>query len=530
MTSVRNISSTQIVWAVGLLLGLAAAVVIGSAIGHQDFSRVSMIVGGGIGVSVMLLLGNKYWMLIPLSLAASRLPTIPVGGRAVEFPELAITVCSVMFLLRLAARKEKLKIWRPASIPVLLFIGWVGMVFVLNPIGLAAMGSSVGGGRFYLKLGLAFVAFIILSSRTYTERDIRWVLGFILLGSFFTLGYGITYYALAGPAVDVATGMVQDEFYTWHQELNVVAFTVAFLIFARWSPKEVFTFQRAWVALAYIACLLLVLLSGKRMGVVAVFLAPLASAVLWRQYVYVLVAAVLAAASLGFLVAGHGNWFHLPLVAQRTISFLPGDWDAELQGMRGGTDDWRAELRHWALENVKKDPWIGQGFAVDLQETVGAILAQQRGGTMDVQVAAYALGRSWHNIWLGYAADFGIPLSVLQGILLLVILVLSYRCFRYYGNTSSFGVFAVYLLIYTLRDILSSHTGGHSSLDAWQRWWMYGVLISIYYTLPKRKKSAPLPIEAPSLRREPAPAMALASQNRRALTGTLPRPNVPGRG
>jgi hypothetical protein len=530
VNSVRNISSTQIVWAVGLLLGLAAAVVVGSAIGHQDFSRVSMIVGGGIGVAVMLLLGNKYWMLIPFSLAASRLPTIPVGGRAVEFPELAITVCSVMFFLRLASRKEKLIIWRPASIPILLFMIWVGMVFALNPIGLAAMGSSVGGARFYIKLALAFAAFLILSSRTYTERDMRWILGFILLGSFFTLGYGITSYALTGPAVDVATGMVQDEFYTWHQELNVVAFTAAFLIFARWSPKEVFTFQRAWVALAYVACLLLVLLSGKRMGVVAVFLTPLVSAVLCRQFVYVLIAAVLAAASLGFLVAGHGNWFQLPLVAQRTISFLPGDWDAELQGMRGGTDDWRAELRHWAIENVKKDPLIGRGFAVDLQETVGAILAQQRGGGMDVQVAGYALGRSWHNTWLGYAADFGIPLSLIQALIYLSVLVLSYRCFKYYGNTSSFGVFAVYLFIFTVRDILGSHTGGHSALDAWQRWWMYGVLVSIYYTLPKRKKPAPLPVKPPSLRRDPAPAMALPTQGRRTLTGTSPWADMPRRG
>lgn len=488
MNSVRNISSTQIVWAVGLLVGLAAAVVVGSAIGNQNFARVSLIVGAGLGISTILLLGNKYWMLIPFSLAASRLPTIPLGGRAIELPELAITACSVMFFLRLASRKEKLIIWRPASLPILLFTAWVGMVFVLNPVGLAAMGSSVGGARFYVKLGLAFAAFLILSSRTYTERDVRWMLGFILLGAFFTLGYGITSYALTGPAIDAATGMVQDEFYTWHQELNVVAFTAAFLIFARWSPAEVFTLQRAWAALTYAICILLVLFSGKRMGVVAMLIAPLISAIVWRQFVYIFIALGLAFVSLSLLVGGHGQWFHLPLVAQRTISFLPGDWDPELQDMRGGTDDWRAELRHWALQNVKKDPIIGQGFAVDLQETVGAILTQQRGGALDVQVAAYALGRSWHNTWLGYAADFGIPLSVIQAMVYLTVVALSYRCFRYYGNRSPFGVFALFLLIYTVRDILGSHTGGHSALDAWARWWMYGVLVSIYCALPKRKK------------------------------------------
>lgn len=508
MSFERNISPSQIVWAVGLLIGLAAAVVIGSAIGNQDLAKVIIIIGAGAGISVMLLLGRSYWMLIPFSLAASRLPTIPVGGRAIELPELAITACLVMFLLRLASRKEKLIIWRPASLPILLFTAWVGMVFVLNPVGLAAMGSSVGGARFYLKLGLAFASFLVLSSRNYTERDIRWVLGFILLGAFFTVGYGIISYALTGPVIDAFTGMEQEEFYTWHQELNILAFTGVFLIFARWSPAEVFSLRRAWVVLTYAVCLLLVLFSGKRMGVIAIFIAPLVGAVMWRQFVYVFIAFGLAVVSLGILVGGHGQWFHLPLVAQRTVSFLPGDWDSELQGMKGGTDEWRAELRHWALQNVKKDPIIGQGFAVDLQETVGAILAQQRGGAMDVQVAAYALGRSWHNMWLGYAADFGIPLSVLQAILLLTVLVLSYRCFKFYGNTSSFGVFATYLLIFTVRDILGSYTGGHSAMDAWTRWWMYGVLVSIYYTLPRPRKDFSVRPPRQSFKHASSPSLA----------------------
>ena len=115
--------------------------------------------------------------------------------------------------------------------------------------------------------------------------------------------------------------MVSDQYYTWHQELSVVAFTVTFVIFARWAPAEVFSMQRAWLILTFAVCLLLVLFSGKRMGVIAVFIAPFVSAVIWRQFVYVFMAAILAKACLAFLVAGHGSWFHLPLVAQRTVFF-----------------------------------------------------------------------------------------------------------------------------------------------------------------------------------------------------------------
>ena len=525
----RHISSTQIVWAVGLLIGLAAAVVLGSAIGNQDFSKVIMIVGAGVGVAVMLLLGNKYWMLIPFSLGATKLPTLPFGGRTLELPELAIAACSVMFFLRLASRKEKLIIWRPANIPILLFMAWVGMVFVLNPIGVGALGSNVGGGRFYFKLVLAFAAFLMLSSRKYSENDIRWIFGFIIFGAFFSLAYGITSYFIAGPTIDPTTGMVQEEFYTWHQELSVPAFTIAFVMFARFTPREIFGLQKAWLAVLYLLCLLMVLVSGKRLAMVAMFIPPLVGAVLHRQFVYIFISSAVAAVVLSVIVLGQGQWFRLPLVAQRTVSWLPGDWDPELQNVRGGTDDWRAELRYWASENVRRDPLIGKGFAIDLNETISAILAQERGGGIDIQVAAYAIGRAWHNTWIGYAADFGVPLSIMQGILYLTVLVLSYRCFRYYGTTSLFGAFGMFLLIFTVRDLVASHTSGHSALDAWQRWWMYGILISIYYALPRQKKSAPIPVGSSVARPMPEPAMALPSQGRQAIPRTSQQAHVPGR-
>ncbi len=510
----HHISSTQIVWVAGLLIGSVLALVIGSAIGHQDFSKVIVIVGVGLGGSLMLFLGRNYWILIPFALAASRLPTVPMGGRAVELPELAITACSVMFFLRLATRKEKLIIWRPANIPILLFIAWVGMVFVMNPVGLAAMGSSLGGGRFYLKLLLASAAFFILSSRTYSERDIRWVIVFIIFGAVFSLFYEIVSHALIGPTIDATTGMINDEFYTWHQALSIPAITIVFLIFARFSPREVFTLRRSLLVVLYFFCFLMVLVSGKRMAMASIFLPLVLGAILHRQFVYIFVATALAAAGLAFVTAGQGQWFNLPLVAQRTISWLPGDWDPELQGMTGGADDWRTELRLWAAETAKSNPWIGRGFAIDISETAGAISAIQRGGDMSIQVAGAALGRSWHNTWFGYAADFGIPLAVIQAALYSMMLLLTYRCLRYYTTSSVFGVFAMYLLMFTVRDLVASHTSGHSALDAWYRWWLYGIMISIYYAVPKREKPVPSQFSASGLKDKPTLAIASSPLNR----------------
>lgn len=495
----RHISNTQIVWAVGIFLGLLLAIMMGSAVANQDMQKLVLVLGTGAGIGVFLALGKNYWMLIPLSLGA-QFPAVPLGGRAIEFPELAIAGCTLFFVIRIATRKENIHLFRTINTPFLIFMTWVGVTFALHPIGLALLGSSVGGARFYLKLAFAFASFVILSNRQYTERDMRWVLGFLIFGAFFSMFFGIAqYFWTGGPAPDPTTGLVTEGYYTWHQVLGTPAFTIAFLIFARWSPKEVFGLQRPAVFVGYLLCIGLVLLSGKRMGFAAVLLGPFISAIAFRQFKYIFITFLLVITGLMTVVVGQGNWFQLPLVAQRTVSWLPGDWDPELQSMAGGTDEWRAELRRVALENIKRDPIIGRGFAIDIEDAVTAIGMQQYGGGIEVQVAAYALGHAWHNTWLGYAADFGIPISIIQAALWITVLVLCWRVFKEYKNTNLFGVFALYLFIFTCRDFMASWTSGHSSLDAFSRWWMYGIIVAIYLQVQAKKKrlsrsaSRPLP-------------------------------------
>lgn len=475
----RHISMTQITWIVGTLLGLIMAVFLGSAIGSQDFRLVTIVLGAGIGIATFLILGKHYWMLIPFSLGAS-FPAVPIGGRSLEFPELAIVGCAVFFALRIASRKEKLQIFRTINIPILLFMAWVGMIFVLNPIGLAMLGSETGGFRFYFKLALAFAAFILMSNREYSERDFRWIIGFLIFGAIFSLVYGFTEFAILGPRVDPTTGMVMEEFYTWHQLLAAPPLTIVFLMFARWSPRDIFGISRPWLLLVYVLCFGMVLLSGKRMALVAIMMAPLVSIVAYRQFRYLFVGVSLLIGLLTVALVGQGQMFRLPLVAQRTLSWLPGDWDPVLQGMAGGADEWRAQLREYAMMNIHRDPILGRGFAVDITETTSAVAQAKYLTGVDIQAFSYALGRSWHNRWLGYAADFGIPMSVIQAVIYLWICILSYRLFRGDTRRRLFSVFALYVLICTSRDLVASWTSGHTALDAFDRWWMYGVIVALY--------------------------------------------------
>jgi len=136
-----------------------------------------------------------------------------------------------------------------------------------------------------------------------------------------------------------------------------------------------------------------------------------------------------------------------------------------------------------AWDNIKSDPIVGQGYAMNIGDILTTMSLQQQVGGLEIVIAGHAISRNWHNVWLGYAADFGIPISVLQGAIFLTILIVAAKNFRYYSNTNMLGVFCLYVFILTCRDLMASHTGGHTSLDAFERWWMYGILISIYLQL-----------------------------------------------
>jgi len=356
-------------------------------------------------------------------------------------------------------------------------MAWVGMVFILNPIGLAAMGSEFGGGRFYLKIFLGLLAFIIMSNRQYSEQNIRWILGITLFGSCFSAVYGIISYFVIGPPLDSSI-MPENDYYSWHQLVAVPAITTTYLLFSRWKFSEIFSLQRAGLLLVYVVCILMVLFSGKRIAIVAVFVAPLVIAVFYRQGAAIFLIVAGGIFTVAVIVLGHGEFYELPLTVQRTISFLPGNWDPSLSYIEGGQDSFRDELRRIAMDNIKANPWIGDGFKINIGETAWVSNAQNAQSSGLSTAVGMALGRSWHNTWLGYAADFGIPLSFLQGVIMIWIVVLSAKV-AHRGN-NIYNVFSRFVLIMSCMNFVTSHTGGHTAADAYEDWWYYGVMVSVF--------------------------------------------------
>jgi hypothetical protein len=459
---------------VGMLVG---AFFIGTAIGQGQFTQVYLLVIAGAAFTTILKLGSRYWLLIPFSLSFTA-PVIPLGNRAVELPELAIVVCAVLFVVRLSLKAQKLHLFRADHVPFLLYTAWAALICFRHPIGFVVFGASSGGARFYLKIFLAFAAFLIIANQKITNRDCKWILTATVIGTALDLAKILFFYYVFG-----GSEMFQDplENYSWQQQLSTVPLVIVLILFSRYRSTEIWNLSETWKLLLLLVCVPIILVSGKRAAVVSLGLYPLVAAVFRKEFRYAFMWAGAAAVAGAFLVLGHGTLFHLPLNAQRSLSWLPGRWDSRLDYMEGGQDIFRAKLRDLARERIRQNPWIGAGYDVNMQDSQRLMLTM--GDKFNATIISGALSSQWHNKWLGYAADFGIPASVLLAVIYIFVISRARWALPRLPDGSLLQTMVMFISISTVADLAFSHTGGHSATDAFNRWWMYGVLVSIGYAI-----------------------------------------------
>ncbi len=466
------------------MLGLSVFVAL--AIGHGEFFNVGVIVGGLLAGALAGILGRNYWLLIPLAFSAE-LPAIPLAGRLIELAEASTVVCTAIFVARFALRQQRMTFFRASHAPVLMFTAWAMFIFWKNPIWLSVSGGEFGGARFYAKIIMALAAFLIMANQQIGERESRWILILVLIGSGLSTARSIASFFIPALGGNVAL-LGAEDFYSWQQFIAGVPITVILLLFSRYRAREIFTFQRVWILGLFVVSAVLVLLSGKRAALASVPACAVVAAVMRKEFGY-LVLWVGGAVTAGILlVAGQGTLFHLPLTAQRALSWLPGQWDTDLSSLAGGEDEFRAALRRLAWEKIQRDPVVGLGYQVDM-----ALIQQSMdigGGGIEGQVLPFALGSAWHNTWLGYAADLGIPASVLAALIFWTFIRKGWRLSTRMPAGSWHATLATYITFLAILRLLNSHTYGHSANDQFERWWMYAILVSLAVQFAKDKEAA----------------------------------------
>ena len=458
-SSSSSVKVYQIVFSLILLAVMWSAV--RSMMFGAQFS-VKMLVAAILGIAFVLVLDDKYWILSAFLFGFyETLPMVKFTGAELG----SLILVSTCFVRRTIHRDVAVRARPILFYSALPFMIWMCIVWSQNPVGMYILGSSSMGGRFYFKVILAFLSLWCLSTMAFGEKDCKRLCWAMALGivTFVFRGY------LFGHGMNV---VAEDSV---HYRFIRLSF-VAPLFLCRFSAPELLSSR--WPLVGFLSCLGLCVYSGNRTAAMRpVLTGVLAPFFLRRDRTKTFGLFVCAAIVLAVVVAGHGTVWRLPFSIQRSLSFLPGKWDRKLD-RAGFNDVFRSELRYWARQHIRRDPWFGDGgFSLDSEDMRWAMF--NRTG-FDANIAGHVISRNWHNVWLGMAADFGIPLSVAWALFVAVLLVEGFRHTRHLVSNSWRQTMYLYFYLLILIEFLNFFfNGGHTSLTSQQFFLWAGLMTAV---------------------------------------------------
>lgn len=496
----QNLTVQKIVLAGVFLAGCAAAVFCASQVAEGNYRILIFLFAAVAGVTILLSARENFWMAIPIGLSLS-LPAVPIGFRQLEAAELAVILASLLFVIRIALQNQPIRLHPQWSWPILLYLGMVALSYARRPVGLWVLGSESGGARFYLKIGMALMAFLILASVEIREKQVKWVLLAALVGNIFTAAWNAycTYYMPAFAWLrTTAVFQEEEQFYTWHQTLSFAALPVYAFILALLPFKKLFSLRHCFWSIPVLGfCCLLVALSGKRAGLAMCMVFPVVIGLARKEYFYLGIISVVGSVMIAILVVGQGLAFNLPLTVQRTLVNLPGKWDERVVKQTKGDsfntepDQFRKDMRERAWRVIRENPWTGQGLGVDLKQMMALIISPESIGEKERE--GHAAAGNWHSKWLGMAADLGIPAAVFYAVFNFMLLGLYVHLAKSTQGMGWINIFVLVQLCFVVRGLLTSTVGGHTALNPFEEWWVYGMGLSIYYRSRKKPSSVPVP-------------------------------------
>ena len=334
-------------------------------------------------------LGRNIWVLFPMTAGLSGTINLIKGG----LTPLQL-VCIVLFFYCFYLMKAD-PTFRIRTGPMWFFIPLFCITLLLafnwlkgRDLGLNIFGSVRVGGKNYMNCVLPFVGYIAAISirRPNPKHDMRLPL-YILSGYVFDaiIYVTTTIVPATAPAIfriydsvnieafqatqvsqisDMAAGYVTRFGRSGHLAYVLLACLQAYLPWQTWIRIPTLLFA-PFIAFFALICSLL---SGFRNYLLRFVIVALIG--IWQSFgIYSLFLALPAVSVVAVLVFGQGTMFNLPPVIQRTLLFLPGDWDREIAKSAEGTADFRKDLRRvYFKEFFRADNFLGDGYLYDRED------------------------------------------------------------------------------------------------------------------------------------------------------------------
>jgi len=381
--NLRNISGNQITIWVVLLLGLVVALVIGSAVGSADVRFVASVLALIPAAVIFVKLKTNIWVLLPISWSLyGSLPWLPLPFSVQNLCYLAVIVSFTLFLaVRALPWKREL-----SNLDYLIYINlaYLATVYVRNPAGFLLLQTDIVGGKPYMAIALAFGAYLILSRVKMSEAIAKvlpllivlpaWSVGILdLIGKTnIQIGYLLNSF-YSGVGVSSLSGAITSEAeigLTRLTGLQSAAYISVLFLCSRYNVITLISPLHPWRVLALMTTLSAIFLSGYRSLFLFAIAAFVLSAILRRQLNDLCVFIAVGVLALVSIISLQGNILHLPMTMQRTLSWLPGDWDSEAAEDAEASTQWRVEMWEWAWndDRIFRNKIWGQGFGLTIED------------------------------------------------------------------------------------------------------------------------------------------------------------------
>jgi hypothetical protein len=293
----------------------------------------------------------------------------------------------------------------------------IGTGLLTKGIGFHMLKSGTYGGRHYFYFVAAVAGYFVLTSRrVQPERAGLYVALFFLSGltGVFNVLAGLSsarysYLWLLFPPANTMTENaaralpVGIEPILRLSELAGVGGAIFFFMMARYGIRDVLDLTRPWRLLLFGAALVVGMMSGFRSFLL---LLAITSVILFcmeglhrTRYLPILFGVLLLGAALVLPQADK-----LPVVVQRTLSFLPGKFDVFAVESSAASTEWRVQMWKQVLPEVPNCLFRGRGWGIDSRQFFATVEIQDR---MDGLAGTILVG-NFHNGPLSLIMPFGL--------------------------------------------------------------------------------------------------------------------------
>lgn len=438
-----------------LIGGILFAAYCGMLAGGGQFNRLSLIIGGLFVAALALVLKARIWVIIPLFWPLGG--SIPVTDLpfAVKDMAVGITLACFLFLMGFKVVRGTLKFDR-LDLVVILNVVYMLTVFIRNPVGAKAFNSDMVGGKPYFNVFIACVAYYVFCRVPIDVRTIsRLPLYLLPASALVALGSLLTTY-VPGVAANLGLGLIYSDFAAREavateddrlgRKFGLAGFgtTGMQVLTSYFRPLSLLfpaNFGRLLLTIIFMTS---VLLSGFRSLLLVVVGYLFISTWFRRKLKDLLAFAALGILGVTFLALGNGRLFELPVAAQRTLSFLPGDWDEDAVADAQGSIEWRVEMwtMVWKEDRYIRNKTWGDGFGFTRIE-LAIMEAAAEGGVGFVgglQQESFMINGVFHHGPLSTIRFVGVAGLVLYCALLIVLVARVLRIIRASYGTSLFPV------------------------------------------------------------------------------------------